>query len=477
SAVTREGLDDLLKAIDRLIEGIAPKKDVGKPRLPVDRVFTISGFGTVVTGTLVDGQLNTGQEMEILPVGTRSRIRGLQTHKKKVETATPGSRVAVNLVGVSTEQVKRGLVVTTPGWLKPTGAVDVKLRILKTVSKPLKHNAHVAFFHGADEVAATVRLLDKNELAAGETGWAQVVVESPVAVVKGEPFVIRSPNETLGGGYVIDTHARRHRRFRDEVSLVLEGLDTESPGDIVTATIHSNEFIDVGTLINKTNLPLSQVEELIETLAAEKKLFVLAGRGSQAVLVTDDGYQKKGGTAVAAVGNFHVQYPLRRGMAREELRSRLKIASQPFDGFISRLVQDGLLVEKRNIISLPSFNVVLSPQQEKDAGVFLQSLADSPYAPPSGFVPEPELLNCLIDEGKVVKVSGDIFFSRAAYDEMVGGIIEKIKAEGKITLGEVRDMFSTSRKYAQGIIEHLDEQKITRRVGDERVLRDSSPRD
>ena len=204
SAMTGEGLDELIAAIDTLLDTTEPRHDLGRPRLPVDRIFTMSGSGTVVTGTLIDGTLSVGQEVEIVPRGLKSRIRGLQTHKSKIDIASPGSRVAANLVGVNTSQLLRGDVITRPGWLNPTRMVTVKLRHISYLQRPLRHGAMVSFHTGAAEVMAKVRLLEGDELSPGDSTWAQLSLVNPLAIIKGDRYIIRSPMETLGGGSVVD---------------------------------------------------------------------------------------------------------------------------------------------------------------------------------------------------------------------------------------------------------------------------------
>ena len=194
-----------------------PRRDIGRPRLPIDRVFTISGSGTVVTGTLVDGSLTSGQEIEILPPGLKSRIRGLQTHKTQLSSVGPGNRAAVNLVGVNPGDLKRGQVLTRPGWLNPTRMLDARLRLLAQPDRPLRHNTEVSFYTGSAEVMARVRLLEKEEVQPGETTWVQFILNEPLAAVNGDHYIMRSPMDTLGGGTIVEVHpARRHRRFQAE---------------------------------------------------------------------------------------------------------------------------------------------------------------------------------------------------------------------------------------------------------------------
>jgi selenocysteine-specific elongation factor len=240
SARTGQGLDDLTAALQEMLSQVEPRHDRGRPRLPIDRVFTISGFGTVVTGTLTDGSFAVGQEVEILPKGLGARVRGLQTHKEKVERTVPGSRVAMNLSGVSKGELARGDVVTTPGWLRGTVLVDVQLRYLPSAPRPLRHNAQLKFFTGAAETLARVRLLGQDELPPGETGWAQLRLQDPVAMVKGDRFIVRlpSPPATVGGGTAIDPHpGRRHRRTRPEVISRLETLSQGSPAEILLQSL------------------------------------------------------------------------------------------------------------------------------------------------------------------------------------------------------------------------------------------------
>ncbi|OGN92197.1 MAG: selenocysteine-specific translation elongation factor, partial [Chloroflexi bacterium RBG_13_48_17] len=222
SAVTGEGIPELVSTIDQLLMSVEPRRDVGRPRLLIDRAFTIAGSGTVVTGTLIDGSLSAGQEVEVVPSGLKARLRGLQTHKSRIDMAKPGSRVAANLAGVAVSKLERGDVLTSPGWLVPTTRIDVKLRMLPNLKHSLRHSATVSFFTGTAEVMAKVHLLEKDKLDSGDVSWAQLALAKPVALVKGDHFIIRSPMDTLGGGQIVNSHAPRHRRFRPAVIRALK---------------------------------------------------------------------------------------------------------------------------------------------------------------------------------------------------------------------------------------------------------------
>jgi len=468
SALTKEGLPDLILAIDNLLNPTEPRKDLGRPRLPIDRVFTIVGAGTVVTGTLIDGSLTVGQEVEIVPAGLRSRVRGLQMHKSPIETASPGSRIAANLVGIATRQLQRGDVLTEPGWVMPTTMLSVKLRLLSYLFHPLRHNATVSLYTGATEAMARVRLLEKEELQPGEVAWAQLWLDRQIAVVSGDRFVIRSPMETLGGGSIVDAQAKRLRRFRPAIIQNLRLREEGTAEEIITTLLETSEPVELLDLVAKCNLPADDARRVIEIIVQQGQAVAL-GQGDRRLLLTRPGWERLTRNAVAIVEDYHQRFPARPGMPKAELASRLKLEAYSADA-VQRLSAEGLLVDRGATVSSPLHQIQLTQAQQTKMDAFLRALAENPYAPPSDLIPEPDLLNLLIEQGQVVKVSSSVVLSASAYSEMVDGVTALIKAQGRVTLAEVRDLFGTSRKYAQALLEHLDEKKITRRVGDERIL-------
>jgi selenocysteine-specific elongation factor len=467
SSVTKEGLDKLMSTIDSMLKATASRKDTGRPRLPIDRVFTIAGSGTIVTGTLIDGSLSVGQEVEIVPAGLKSRLRGLQTHKTRENEATPGSRVAANLVGISTTDVTRGDVLTKPGWLLPTTLLSVELRLLPYMKRPLRHNAPVSFHTGAAESMAKVRLLDKDKLEPGGVAWAQIELESPVALVKGDRFIIRSPMETLGGGRVVESQARRLRRNRAEI---IEGLKTRDKGSIedsIYSLLDAKQPLDIKGVVSGSELPADEVTPALETLVREARA-VSIGQGEGRIFYSSAGWGLLVKEAGAVLQDYHKKYPVRAGMPKVELASRLKLGKQsPL--IFAKMVEDAALSEEGLSIRLPSHEVKLTPAQKASIDAFLRAINDNPYSPPGDRNPEPDLLNLLIERRQVVK-TGDVVFSARAFDEMVAGVVDYIKNHSKVTLAEVRDLFKTSRRYVQSLLEYMDEKKITRRVGDDRVL-------
>jgi len=472
SAVTRQGLDDLVAALQSELAKTPAKRDIDRPRLPIDRAFTIAGFGTVVTGTLLDGSLREGQEVEVLPPGLRSRIRGLQAHRQKVEKAPPGRRTAVNLTGLSVEELERGMVVTTPGWLRPTTALDVRLRAVRYLRRPLRHSMTVTFYTGSAEVEGRLLLLDREELPRDESAWAQLRLVRPVAAVKGDGFVIRDPNDTLGGGRIVSTQARRHRRFHPPTIDRLEAMDRGSPREAVVIAVAAAEPMALRDLRRSLDLAADEVRAAVESALAAGDLLALDDRPltEGTLLFSAHGFATLSERMKTALADYHRQFPLRRGMSREELRSRLRLDSRAFDQAAALWSRRGDVKEAAGTISLSEHEPRPDAEQEKRAQELLAALRAQPFSPPA-LGSADDLLAYLEDCGDIVRVDEGIVFAAEAYREMVERVVAHLKERETVTLAQVRDLLGTSRRYAQALLEYMDQQRITRRVGDERVLR------
>ena len=473
SAHTGEGLPELIAAISSMIEDIPAKRDLARPRLPIDRAFTLTGFGTVVTGTLIDGHLETGQDVELTVTGQRTRVRGLQTHRQKVDRAEPGTRVAANLIGVSQEDVYRGEVLTNPGWLRPTTAFDVHLRVLEDSPNPLRHNMYVTIHTGSSESVARLRLFEDDRAHPGDTTWAQLKVDSPIAVARGDYFVIRSNMTTLGGGNIVDTHAPRPRRRHAPTIERLEIMERGSDRDVLLKTIEGIEPAEFRAVINRANLDEDTAQTELQGMIADNQVVALgSGRITQTTrFYTAGGWRALEDRARAALGDYHSQFPLRLAAPKEELRSRLRLAPQVFNDVLSLLNDAGVTVEQGSSVKLPDHSPNLGDSQQKDADEYLRRLDSDPFSPPTDFPIDPEVVSLLDAEGQVVKVSESVVFSASAYRQMVDGITGHLSERGEISVADVRDLFGTSRKYALALMDHLDHVRVTRRVGDVRVLR------
>ncbi|MEA3339599.1 MAG: SelB C-terminal domain-containing protein, partial [Chloroflexota bacterium] len=496
SARTGQGLDELTGALQEMLARVELRRDRGRPRLPVDRVFSISGFGTVVTGTLIDGCFEVGQEAEILPRALKARVRGLQTHKQKVERATPGSRVAMNLTGVSKAELVRGDVVTIPGWLRPTLLVDVQLRYLPDTLQSssgqahrlLRHNTQLKFFSGAAETVAHVRILGEKTLLPGQTGWAQLRLHDPVTLVKGDRFIIRrpSPPATLGGGVVIDPHpGRKHRRFRPAVIARLKTLAQGSPSEILLQALERRGPSRARDLLSTSGLGDAAPDALAQLLdegqavllgsQQEETRFLGKNLVSNQLLAARSWWSALVDRISGELTDYHRRSPLRVGMAREALRSKLKLEPKVFNAVMARAAAEGLVADERTTVRLPSHEVQLNPDQQRRVDALLARFRRQPYTTPSvkesGAVVGESVLGVLVSRGDLVQLSPEVLFLPQTYEEMISRVRAYIEREGSITLGEARDMLKTSRKYAQALVEHLDETGVTKRVGDERIMR------
>jgi selenocysteine-specific elongation factor len=474
SAYTGFGLDGLKASIDAILDDTETRRDLGRPRLPIDRSFTVSGFGTVVTGTLIDGSVAVGQQVELTPSGARARIRGLQTHKSGLDASAPGVRLALNLSGISRDDVMRGQVLTNPGWLQPTRRFDAHLRMVKGAPHALKHNEGVTFHLFTSETTARVRLLDADRLQPGSEGWVQVLLDEPVPMVKGDFFVLRSSEDTLGGGQIADPNPRRrHRRFAPEVLERLTMLDAGASEDVIITLADQLGPCDVRTLSQRSNLSEADVQDRLADLIKQGEVVALGELGSQTdtVVYSRRGWDIVRNQAQIALQTYHNQYPLRRGAPPQELRSRLNLPQSVYVRAAGRLSDEGVAIDDGGLVRSPDHQVALTPSQQSDAAEYLAGLAAEPWSPPTDRPIDSELLAYLQGRGEVIRVNETVVFTTAAYDDMASRIVDHLKANGSVTVADARTIFGTSRKYVLPLLEYLDQQRITRRVGDDRVLR------
>ena len=487
SARSGAGIDYLRAALSDCLANRPPKADIGRPRLPVDRIFTMPGFGTVVTGTLTDGHLRLGDEVEILPAGLHGRVRGLQTHKQKETIAVPGSRTAINISGLTVEEIQRGDVVCHPGSYSPTRLLDVHFQLLEDVSQAIKHNTPVKFFTGAAESAARLRLLGVEELKPGEAGWLQLELNHPVTVVRGDRYILRrpSPGETLGGGMIIDpTPKGRHKRFAQPVLERLEAIRQGTPEDILLQAMLALGAAPSREVLARSTLEKSSADQALQKLLADGLILPLDGADQtqvtpETLLISRSYWEQLRERARQAVEYHHQNNPLRLGIPREELKSRLKnlpaFTPRLFNILLGNLVTAGELEEKGVLVMRHGRQIQFTPQQQLRVDNLLKKFAAAPFTPPSGKECAAEigddLFTALLDLEQLVSVGQDVVFRRADYEHLVDELRSLLEQRGTISAGEVRDHFNTSRKYVLALLEHLDAIGVTQRVGDVRRLR------
>jgi selenocysteine-specific elongation factor len=484
SARSGAGLPELLIALNQCLADRPSRPDLGRPRLPVDRAFSIAGFGTVVTGTLSDGSFRVGDEIEILPAGLRGRVRGLQTHKRKEEIAVPGSRTAVNITGIPRERIRRGDVLSHPGKYQNTRRLDVHFRLLGDVSQALEHNTEVKLFIGAAEVLARLRLIGAEILRPGADGWLQLELREPVIAVRGDRYILRrpSPGETLGGGFVVDPHPRgRHKRFSEKILDRYESLSVGSPADILRQALGTAGITTVREAVIRSSLEVEPARQALDALLEAGEILVLDSKRadlsatSEVLVMSRLAWEQQVAFVVKEVEAYHRSFPLRRGMPREELKSRLKVTPRIFGALLQRLTLTEILVEAGPLVSRPGHTIHFSSQQEQAAQALLAKFSSAPYAPPSVKECEAEVgadvYQAMVDLDTLQPVSTEVVFRREDYERMVSDLRRQFEANGILTAAQVRDHFKTSRRYVLALLEHLDATGVTIREGDARRLK------
>jgi len=483
SSRTHQGIPNLLKSLSDCLSGRPPRPDLGRPRLPIDRVFTMPGFGTVITGTLSDGRLHTGDEVEILPSRLHTRIRGLQTHKRKEDTAIPGSRTALNISGINVDQVKRGDVIAYPGSFKPSQRIDVSFHLLPDIIHTLKHDTQVKLFLGAAEISSRVRLLGSEELLPGEEGWLQIELDSPVIATRGDRYILRrpSPGETLGGGIVVDPHPKkRHKRFSAEVLTNLDTLARGTPAEILIQAMINLSVTTLQDVIVRSNLDQNIAKIATQELITSGQFILLENFEqspiSPSTLITSKTYwDQLSRKIIQEVDDYHNKYPLRRGISREELKSHLKLSPRIYNAALGRIISAKELQENGTLVQRPGFSIRFNSQQQRTVEGLLARFLASPFSPPTTKECQIEvgedIYNAMVDLRILVPIPPEVVFRKQDYDMMISEIIDLLKSRGSITAAEVRDHFNTSRRYVLALLEHMDAQGITEREGDIRHLK------
>jgi len=471
SAATGENIPELSGLIDHIVTEIPGKKAGRNPRLSIDRSFSISGFGTVVTGTLIGDELHVGQSLELIPSGIEARVRGLESHQNKSEKAQPGSRVAVNLVGVEPDQITRGLTLTNPGWLKGTYAADVHLKIVQNAHMLVRHNLPITFYSLAAESTGRIRLLEHDEINPGGQGWAQVYLDHPLPLVRGDYFIIRSTTGTLGGGQIIDASPARHRRKHQPTIDKLNKLKDGSQLEILLESLSDDHPTPLKELLTGNFLSVDSQSDLMKELEKTTSARVLHEINGDVSLFSIKAWHKLLSKTHNTTSDYHSEFTLRKGIQKEELRNKLNLSTNLFPAFLQHLAVEGVVLVEDNHIRLPEHKILLSDKDASEQESILRLIENDGFASVNDLPKNPELIMYLSDIGQLIRINQEIILSPLAYKDMVQSIRIIIEENGKISVAEVRDKFQTSRKYALALMEYLDQQKMTRRVGDERVLR------
>ena len=489
SAERGTGLEELKTHLRSLPADRRQNMQDGPARLPIDRVFTLSGFGTVVTGTLCSGQLNEGDIVEILPGRIEGRIRSLQAYHQEVEQASAGTRLAVNLSGISHNQIRRGQVLSHKGILQESETLDAVFRLLPDAPKPIVHDMTVMLFHGSTEVMARVRLLRDSMILPGEEGFCQLVSASPMVIARDDRFIIRmpSPSITLGGGKVLAAPSRRYwKRFDDETESYFSDMSSQDLHTQLKQVVTGSPFQTFAALLKEFPMEShSEVRKALRSCLRQGSLLEVPFSSDESYVSADDESHWLE-MATSELETYHRQYPLREGQPREDLLSRLALQlrrkhKKEFESpYLAALLNfwtsKSLVQVEKGIVSLDGHVVRFSQEQEQAAARLARAMEANPFNPPTKSVMlehldnDEALLEALLETGAYITASNDIVFSESAFAAMQDRVMQYLSTHGTATLAELRDLLGTSRKYVQPLLEYMDASLITRREGETRTL-------
>ena len=471
SAVSSLGIQELITEIEIIINSTNAKMDIGKPRLWVDRSFSMSGFGAVITGTLLDGNLTVGQDVQLVLSSQTSRIRGLQVHNQIVEMAKPGERVAVNLAGIDHELIQRGDVLSTEGLLKTSMIVDVSLKVLDTYPNSIKHNMAVTIHTGTNECIARIKLIDIGDLTSGDTGYVQLKFDRPLVVSRGDYFVIRTNMFTVGGGTVLDLNPKRHKRGDFTIIQRLKLISDGSFENLVKVVLEDNQPAEFEVIEKHIKIGRLDLQDKLNNMVASGKLIAIGNNTVEnSIILTLDGWHEYMKTIMQSLQEYHCKFPLRIGIPRAELRQALNLSPKIFNLILHKLGSDKIIEETNKFVLTPGYKPILTVRQSETIDSYLMELNQKKYSPSSDIKIDDDILVLLENQMRVVRISESIVYPYEVYCAMVEQIKTHLKSFGEISVAEVRDIFGASRKYALALMEYLDTKRVTKRIGDKRIL-------
>ena len=479
SSYTGEGIEQLRQAIFTMIDQKTQIKNLDVPfRIPVDRIFSVEGFGTVITGTLIEGTMKVGDPVTVYPSRIESRIRNLQVHSQDVQKAYAGQRVAVNLAGLKKTDLNKGDVIAVPDSMHTTMMIDIHLTVLKDCDREIRNATRLHLYHGARDILCKIVLLDRDSVGAGESCYAQLRLEEEIAVKTGDRFVLRfySPVETIGGGVILDSNPFKHKR---NDAVVLESLKLKEGGsdrEKISAALrdYSARFETLDFLQIQTGIPKEQFEQQINKLIKDKVAF----RVSDNVVIHTDYLNRLKDSAVKLLESYHKENPLREGMKKDEFRNKLikyediSVVDKITDSLVNRKV----LKYVNNCVALADFEVQQDNNQQEIENAFLQG-GFSPESPDQIAARFPkvknfkQVLESLVNTGKLVRVEEKILLHADYYNKALTLAKEHVDQNGQITLAEMRDLMGASRKFAVAVLEYWDKRGITKKVGDARTFK------
>jgi selenocysteine-specific elongation factor len=485
SSKTGEGIAELVNAIDSATDEVEAKDTEGHFRLTVDRVFSVSGFGTVVTGTIISGRISEGEAVQLYPSKVVSKVRGIQVHESSVKFAEAGQRCAINLANVKVEDVKRGDIISKEAVMEPSMIVNCSLNYLSSCDKPLENRQRVKLYHGTSELLCRVVLLEKEELQPGERAYVQLRLEEPLTAQRNDRFVIRnySPMYTIGGGIIIEPVTAKAKRFNKDYVEELKIKESGSAESILEKTVEklSSEYPDAQVILKALGKNDEKLEEALEALVSDKILIKLTSL-DKPIYIHKKFIKTKALDIEKLLQRFHSDNPLKAGISKEEFKNKIfgkNIKQKTYDELLQHLIERNIISLHGSFISLYDFEIKYTKEQLRTKNKILSSFEEAKYAPPKyEELAEGEkdkkafkmVFDSLLDMGELMKAADECIFLGRYYEEAKENVVKFIQENGSISAAQARDIWSTSRKFAVALLENFDSIKLTRRVEDTRVL-------
>ncbi|MBN2899424.1 MAG: selenocysteine-specific translation elongation factor [Clostridia bacterium] len=483
SAITGQGFDQLIQRIQNYADQMTKEERVGAPRIPVDRVFTSTGFGTIITGTLLDGDLNVGDDVVLFPKEIPTKVKNIQVHGEKVDSAHSGQRVAVNLANVKKDEIHRGDVLAYDNTIKSTHMIDGKLKLLESSTRELFNWTRLRLYHGSKEVLCRLVLLDREVLKPGEEAFVQFRLEEKTACRFGDRFVVRfySPLETIGGGLILDPNAAKHKRFKDNILHDLEMKSQGDPSAVIEKALErlSKEFPTVADIVKQSGTQEETVQTVLRTMIEEGAAYEINGKHYVHQVFIEQLEEK----LLRLLSDYHEKYPARTGLKKDEIKSKLLqgVSSKVFDSLLAFIVSADSKSFKMvgPVVSLTQFSATLPARDQKIADQIVKLYKTTGYKPMNMSEvftqlrlskKDQEIINYLLESRILIRINDSIYLMAEDYDAAKQALIDFIGAKGEIALSDYRDLLDTSRKIAVALLEHFDDIKVTKRLENTRVL-------
>lgn len=473
-SISKKGIPDLIETIRKMSDEIEGRNEIAPARMYIDRIFSVKGFGNVVTGTLVEGTVKLEDELMLYPDEQRVKVRGIQVHSEKADKAYAGQRVAINLAGIDKDKIERGDTLAEGNTMTPTMMLDCKIQVLETASKDIEHWDRIRMYHGAREILGRIVPLEGKVILRGQEGYAQIRLEEKFACKAGDKIILRSysPMETIGGGTVLDANSKKHSSADEQLVETFKIKEAGNPKDIVeTHLLHCKTFVEPKEIIETLSLSDTLLKEILKELSEEQKTVAIGNFHIHKKILSN-----LFDNAEELINRHHRQNPLKKGISREEFRSKMQLNLKPkdYDVFLEYLTAEKNIIADKSLIKRADFVITYTPEQQKIKDEILARLKKEALTPSlvKDYIDTPQkqaVMDGLIEEELVVKVSEELIYDKAVVQSLEQEVRAILQEKRELQMSDIRDKYELSRKFAIALLEYFDRVKITKRLGDKRV--------